>query len=266
MALGVGETRRLAAQVVPLNAFNQNITWTSSNDNVASVERNGNGTVTGRGTGTATITATTVDGGFTATSTINVTHATDTRNVSIRVFYHHTFQDIPWYDNLAFSAMLDARRVFDRGFDISLAWTAQHAPATPTMPMDRGDTSGYNATFFYREIYLRNRGPSDLGVLIYRADLDAYGWANSVGGAASIFDFNPSDRTRSVRVLQHELAHNFGVHDGILGHPANFSACTPDSDCIMRGQFFRDPNFDRTGIWCDNHAGELRNNRNRQWR
>ena len=67
----------ITAVIAPANASNQNITWTSSDENVATVD---NGVVTGVGAGTATITATTEDGGFTATATVNVVTLDDALN------------------------------------------------------------------------------------------------------------------------------------------------------------------------------------------
>ena len=54
----------------PGNASNQNIIWSSSNENVATV--NNRGTVTGVSAGTAIITATTEEGNFTTRATITV--------------------------------------------------------------------------------------------------------------------------------------------------------------------------------------------------
>ncbi len=55
-----GETLQLAATVLPEDATDQTVTWTSSNDGVATVDANG--LVTAVAPGTATITATTNDG------------------------------------------------------------------------------------------------------------------------------------------------------------------------------------------------------------
>ncbi|MDR1563469.1 MAG: Ig-like domain-containing protein [Oscillospiraceae bacterium] len=60
----------ITATVVPENAANKNILWTSSNSAVATVDANG--IVTARGVGSAVITVSTVDGNFTATTNINV--------------------------------------------------------------------------------------------------------------------------------------------------------------------------------------------------
>jgi len=59
----------LVATVYPVNATNQTITWSSSDDAVATVS---GGTVNGMSPGTATITVTTIDGGFTDTCTVEV--------------------------------------------------------------------------------------------------------------------------------------------------------------------------------------------------
>ncbi|NOV03945.1 Ig-like domain-containing protein [Paenibacillus planticolens] len=68
-----GETIALTAAVQPANASNKNVTWSSSDPTVASVENaGGKGIVTGLKTGTVTITATSVDGGFKATSQVTV--------------------------------------------------------------------------------------------------------------------------------------------------------------------------------------------------
>ena len=58
--LEVGQTRTLTATVTPDNATDKTVTWTSSNDKVATVAADG--TVTAVGEGTATITATAANG------------------------------------------------------------------------------------------------------------------------------------------------------------------------------------------------------------
>ena len=65
-----GESLILTASIQPEDATQKGVTWTSDNEDVATVA---DGTVKGVAEGTATITATTVDGGFTATCTVTVT-------------------------------------------------------------------------------------------------------------------------------------------------------------------------------------------------
>lgn len=64
------DASKLTATVLPATASNNAVTWTSSDDSVATVTANGE--VSPVGLGTATITATTVDGGFEATCTVTV--------------------------------------------------------------------------------------------------------------------------------------------------------------------------------------------------
>ncbi len=70
--VNVGTTLQLTANVAPTTATNKSVTWSSSNTAMATVSATG--LVTGVAAGTATITATTVDGGFKATSAITVTN------------------------------------------------------------------------------------------------------------------------------------------------------------------------------------------------
>ena len=70
--LTVNQSETLKATVIPDNATNKNVTWTSSNEKVAKVN---NGKVTAIDVGTAEITVTTVDGNKTATCKVTVTTA-----------------------------------------------------------------------------------------------------------------------------------------------------------------------------------------------
>ena len=65
-----GEQTTLTATVNPSNATNKNVTWSSSDNAVATVD---NGKVTAVKAGTATITVTTEDGNKTATCKVTVT-------------------------------------------------------------------------------------------------------------------------------------------------------------------------------------------------
>lgn len=70
LSLTVGGTGTLNATVQPDNATNKAVTWSSSNETVATVE---NGVVTAVGAGTADITVTTQDGQKTAVCAVTVT-------------------------------------------------------------------------------------------------------------------------------------------------------------------------------------------------
>lgn len=75
MSKNVGESEQLTATVLPSDATNKTLSWTSSNSSVASVDQDG--TVHALRAGTATITASATDGsGKYATCTVTVTGTT----------------------------------------------------------------------------------------------------------------------------------------------------------------------------------------------
>ena len=71
-SVGVNNTATLAATIVPANASNKALAWSSSNAGIVSVDQNG--VLTGVAPGTATVTVTTQDGGKTATSTVTASN------------------------------------------------------------------------------------------------------------------------------------------------------------------------------------------------
>ena len=70
LSLEIGEKATLTATIAPSDATNKSITWSSANQNIATVN---NGVVSGVAAGETTITAKTNDGGFTASATVKVT-------------------------------------------------------------------------------------------------------------------------------------------------------------------------------------------------
>ena len=74
ISLPEGESVTLTASVAPSYASNKEVTWSSSNTSVATVDASGK--VTAVKAGSATITVTTCDGGFTATCAVTVKAAT----------------------------------------------------------------------------------------------------------------------------------------------------------------------------------------------
>ena len=69
-SLDAGETLALTAAIVPSNATNKGVTWSSSDAAVATVSATG--VVTGVNTGAAAITVKTADGAKTAICTVTV--------------------------------------------------------------------------------------------------------------------------------------------------------------------------------------------------
>ncbi|MGV8906623.1 MAG: Ig-like domain-containing protein [Acetobacterium sp.] len=72
-SISAGTTQTLSATVLPADATNKDVTWTSDNAAIATVDNGGK--VTGVSEGTANIVATTVDGGFIAGCAVTVTPA-----------------------------------------------------------------------------------------------------------------------------------------------------------------------------------------------
>ena len=71
LALTVGDTQTLTATIIPDDANNKNVSWSSDNPSVATVDENGK--VTAVAEGTANITVKTVDGEKTAVCAVTVT-------------------------------------------------------------------------------------------------------------------------------------------------------------------------------------------------
>ena len=67
--LALGESEKLIATIEPSDATNQNVTWLSSDYNIATVTSSG--LVTAISEGTTSVTVTTEDGGHTATCTVH---------------------------------------------------------------------------------------------------------------------------------------------------------------------------------------------------
>ncbi len=83
--LVLDETISLSASIIPADADDQSLTWSSNDENIATVDNNG--AVTAKGTGVAIITATSTNG-ITASYDINVDGSK--RIMNVRVSHHRT--------------------------------------------------------------------------------------------------------------------------------------------------------------------------------
>jgi uncharacterized protein YjdB len=73
LVMETGNSEQLTATVLPTDADNQNVSWSSSDETVATVSAIG--LITATGAGMATITITTEEGGFTATCSVEVSES-----------------------------------------------------------------------------------------------------------------------------------------------------------------------------------------------
>lgn len=82
-SIAPGNSYQLTATVQPTSATNQSVSWSSSDESVATVTNDG--TVTAVEEGTATITVTTAEGGYTATCTVTVEDGAETPGETIYI-------------------------------------------------------------------------------------------------------------------------------------------------------------------------------------
>lgn len=86
IGMNSGTTQQLSATVAPASAFNQEVAWTSSDENVATVDQNG--LVTAVAGGSCIITATSTDGsGVSATCSVSVTQMVMSIELSPRTLF-----------------------------------------------------------------------------------------------------------------------------------------------------------------------------------
>lgn len=102
-------TAQLTANVIPPDATNKSVIWSSSDTSVAGVDANG--VVSTCGAGTATITATTVDGGFKSECVVRV----GVYNITVKgVFFENAVKSIPVGSDYALNAYIYPPSARDR--------------------------------------------------------------------------------------------------------------------------------------------------------
>ena len=154
LSLYTGESKTLIATVQPSDATIQNVTWESSNTEVATVDANGK--VTAEGEGEATITVTTEDGSKTATCVVTVTAAT----VPVTGVTLSQNQASLYYNRTPNTLTLTATVAPDNATNQAVTWTSSNstvatvdqngvvtavAPGTATITVTTAD-GGFTAT------------------------------------------------------------------------------------------------------------------------
>lgn len=79
--LNINGTVQLSATIVPANATNKNVTWTTNNASIVTASQTG--VITAVGMGTATVTITTADGAKTATCSVTVSNVVAVTGVTL---------------------------------------------------------------------------------------------------------------------------------------------------------------------------------------
>ncbi|MBC1501340.1 M6 family metalloprotease domain-containing protein [Listeria weihenstephanensis] len=117
--LALNETKQLTATIAPSNATNKNVTWSSSNTAVATVDTAGK--ITSKSAGTATITATSTDGSKQATHTVTITDIKPTQvQIQAKDTNKYVVNGIP---------KKLAATVLPAGVSQNITWTSSNASA-----------------------------------------------------------------------------------------------------------------------------------------
>lgn len=116
MTLQTGDTTQLTATVLPVDASNRTVIWTSSNESVATVSSSG--LVVGVRGGTSTITCTTNDGGFTASCSVTVRSFPEGNAFDEDAYITYVSNHQEW-----FNMSTDRSYVYDTNFSANVTGT-----------------------------------------------------------------------------------------------------------------------------------------------
>jgi alpha-tubulin suppressor-like RCC1 family protein len=217
-SLAVGGQEQLIPTIQPSNATNQNVTWASSDNSIATVN---NGLVTGVVAGTAIITVSTVDGGKTATCVVTVT--TPMTFATIAAGYEHSIALLAdgslwaWgkneYGQLGDGATTDRNTPVQVGIDKN--WTAVSAGFNHTLAIKADGSLWAWGRNFYGQLgdgtYTDRNAPVQVGIdkdwtavsarryctLAIKADGSLWAWGYSYDGQLGIGTSNTTTTQRT---------------------------------------------------------------------
>lgn len=113
LSIAAGASAQITPVFTPSNATDKTVTWTSSNNSVASVDASGN--VTALKPGVTTITAKAADGGFTASCIVKVT--SKTRSVFLKI--NPEAEPMPYYATALYYGLTDGIVQSYPGLDVT---------------------------------------------------------------------------------------------------------------------------------------------------
>jgi len=189
--LGIGGKEQLTPTIQPSDATNQDVTWSSSNNAIASVSASG--LVTGAGIGTAVITVTTQDGSKTATCAVTVTFDTPvgqtiyvagSSNVRATLWKNGVRQQLSGNNNSgASSVYVSGNDVYVAGHeyvsskrtDVAVLWKN----GTPQQLSTSNNMDSYASSVY---VY-----GSDVYVVGYESDLSTDPYQKSTGAFAALW-------------------------------------------------------------------------------
>lgn len=150
LALGVGDSETLLANIIPYNAANQTITWSSLDPSIASV--NSTGKVTGINIGSTQISVTTADGNFSKICNVDVKVTLDTRlvgtkwqteDIAYEMFYGKTAYDV--YEFISTTEV--ENYTIKNGSIVQTNGTLKYILKYPTLSIVKNNTTTYDFEF-----------------------------------------------------------------------------------------------------------------------
>lgn len=150
----------LTATVAPENASNKKVTWSSDNEDVASVTNKG--IVTAKSVGTANITATTRDGSFTATCKVTVTDVNAPEKDSDGTCLISSAKELKWFADKVNSGSYTLNAKLTADIDLSTVCSETLGSWTPIGCYEMkngyyaGNFDGQNHTI--SNLYMKERG------------------------------------------------------------------------------------------------------------
>ncbi|URZ16947.1 Ig-like domain-containing protein [Clostridium felsineum] len=205
-SLNVGASDTLTANILPDTASKKDVSWTSSNTSIATVDTTGK--ITGISAGTATITATTADGNKTATCNVTVK---STQADGISVSYQANVKGQGWQNPVSDSEIAGTidKALPTNGFKIQLL----NAPSGARIKYQtqvqylgwqplvydgtESGSGGQDLNVEAIKIYLENMPGYTVE---YQAQVQNIGWQNWVSNGAIAGTVGPGLRLEALRI------------------------------------------------------------------
>lgn len=251
-SIDAGKTVQLTAAIQPSNASNKQISWSSSNNAIATV--NGSGLVTAIAPGSAVITAKTSEGGFTAAATITVNPITAPSIASLVLVHTGDNTD---FRTLSNGLVLDISEIAGKTWSIR----ANSSPSTvgsvflslsgPVSSTRTENTAPYTLFGDSNGIYQGR----ELSVGRYTVEAIPYTGASRGGTAGASFRIefeikelplaapilvSPSDQASNQEltgILQWEAVANTSSYRVQISETSNFSNVLVDQGALTSNQF-----------------------------